>query len=131
MIHNLYIALICICTVFTALLILYCIYSIIGAAARKAEAKELGEWVPRKIRRAMRKAMRKMRRSGNPDAETAAAIALALDAEQSSETEVAIATALALHLGHSVHDIESGIVTIRPSASAWADKSLTFRRLPR
>ena len=130
MIHNLYIALICISVVFIALLILYCIYSIIGAAARKAEAKALGEWVPRKIRRAMRKAMRKMARSGKPDTETAAAIAMALDAEMSADTEVAIATALALQLGASVHDEESGIITIRPTASAWANKSLTFRRLP-
>ncbi|MBO4428124.1 MAG: OadG family protein [Bacteroidales bacterium] len=128
MTHNLYIALICICVVFTALLVLFCVYTIIGAVSQQADLKAVGEWVPRKVRRAMRKALKGQK---NADAETAAAISMALEAELGGETEVAIATALALHLGHSVHDEESGIVTIPRQTSPWSDKTLTFRRLPK
>ena len=92
-----------------------------------ADLKAVGEWVPRKVRRAMRKALKGKK---DDDAETAAAISMALEAELGGETEVAIATALALHLGYSVHDVESGNVTIPRQASPWADKTLTFRRLP-
>ena len=128
MTHNLYIALICICVVFTALLVLFCVYTIIGAVSQQADLKAVGEWVPRKVRKAMRKALKGQK---NADSETAAAISMALEAELGGETEVAIATALALHLGHSVHDEESGIVTIPRQASPWSDKTLTFRRLPK
>ena len=128
MTHNLYLALICISVVFIALLVLFCVYTLIGSVAQKADLKAVGEWVPRKVRRAMRKALKGQK---SPDAETAAAISMALDAELGSETEVAIATALALHFGQSVHDDESGIVTIPRQASPWADKSFTFRRLPK
>ena len=127
MTHNLILALICISVVFTALLILFCVYTIIGSASQYADLKAVGEWVPRKVRRAMRKALKGKK---DDDAETAAAISMALEAELGGETEVAIATALALHLGYSVHDVESGIVTIPRQASPWADKTLTFRRLP-
>ena len=128
MTHHLILALICISVVFFALLVLFCVYTIIGSVSQKADLKAVGEWVPRKVRRAMRKALKGQK---SADAETAAAISMALEAELGGEIEVAIATALALHLGHSVHDEESGIVTIPRQASSWADKSLTFRRLPK
>ena len=120
MMHNLILALICISVVFTALLILFCVYTIIGSASQYADLKAVGEWVPRKVRRAMRKALQGQK---GADAETAAAISMALEAELGSETEVAIATALALHLGHSVHDAESGIVTIPRQASPFSARS--------
>ena len=61
----------------------------------------------------------------------AAAIALALEAEAGGEAEAAVAMALHLFLSDAVHDIEPGIVTIRKASSAWDDKQLNFRKLPR
>lgn len=66
------------------------------------------------------------------DAEVAAAIALALDQELNGDTYAAIATAVHLYLSERVHDIETGIITIRRSeGSAWNAKGLNFRKLPR
>ena len=65
------------------------------------------------------------------DGAVATAIALALEAEAGGEAEVAIATALHLFLSDAVHDVEPGIITIRKAASAWDDKQLNFRKLPR
>ena len=67
----------------------------------------------------------------SPDAEVAAAIALALDMEADGDTYAAIATAVHLYLTDTVHDVEPGIVTIRRSESAWNNKALNFRKLPR
>lgn len=67
----------------------------------------------------------------SPDAEVAAAIALALDMETDGDTYAAIATAVHLYLTDAVHDVEPGIVTIRRSESAWNNKALNFRKLPR
>ena len=39
--------------------------------------------------------------------------------------------ALHEHLGNNVHDVEPGIVTIVRKESAWNDKQLNFRKLPR
>ena len=47
------------------------------------------------------------------------------------EVNAAIATALHLYLNDTVHDVESGIITIAPRQSAWNDKTLTFRKTPR
>ena len=114
--HGWTLTLISVSTVFAALIILYFIYNFScnvfsGKYKRKPKAPKAGK--------------------GTPDAEVAAAIALALDAEAGSEAEVAIATALHLYLNSAVHDIEPGIVTIRRAASAWDDKQLNFRKLPR
>ena len=68
---------------------------------------------------------------GTADAEIAAAIALALDMECSGDTYAAIATAVHLYLNEEVHDLESGIITIRRTNSPWNDKSLNFRQIPR
>ena len=73
-----------------------------------------------------------VRKGHTPDAEVAAAIALALDMENSGEIYAAIATAVHLYLSERVHDIETGIITIRRSeGSAWNAKGLNFRKLPR
>ena len=58
-------------------------------------------------------------------------IALALDMENGGDTYAAIATAVHLYLSDTVHDTEPGIVTITRKDSAWNNKELTFRRLPR
>lgn len=68
---------------------------------------------------------------GTADAEIAAAIALALDMECSGDTYAAIAAAVHLYLNEEVHDLESGIITIRRTNSPWNDKSLNFRQIPR
>lgn len=111
--HGLTLSLIAVTTVFTALLILYFIYGLIGKASRRG----LGGSAPKAPAKGM-------------DNETAAAIALALEAECGLEVEAAIALALELHLRNAVHDDEPGFITIAPHGSAWSDKSLTFRKTP-
>ena len=113
--HGWTLALIAVTTVFTALVILYFIYSFIGKASNSK--------VPR-VKRSPRK-------GSAPDAETAAAIAMALEAENGGEVNAAIAMALHLYLNDAVHDIEPGIITFAPRATQWNDKSLTFRKTPR
>ena len=121
--HGLTLSLISIVTVFTALLVLYFVYSLIGKAAQKGTSG--GEKPGKKASGRRRKG------KAGPDSEVAAAIALALEAESGHETEAAIATALHLYLSGSVHDIEPGIITIKPAPSAWAGKSITFRKNPK
>jgi len=70
-------------------------------------------------------------KAASPDGEVAAAIALALDMEDSGDVYAAIATAVHLYLSDAVHDVEPGIVTIRRKDSAWTNKALNFRKLPR
>ena len=111
--HGWTLTLISVSTVFTALIILYFIYNFSGNIfsgkyKRKPKAKK-----------------------GTPDAEVAAAIALALDMQNGGDDYAAIATAVHLYLTESVHDVEPGIVTIVRKPSAWNDKSLNFRKLPR
>ena len=113
--HGWTLALIAVSTVFTALVILYFIYSFIGKASNSK--------VP---------GVKRSRKKGSaPDAETAAAIAMALEAEQGGEVNAAIAMALHLHFNDTVHDIEPGIITFAPRVSQWNDKTLTFRKSPR
>ena len=113
--HGWTLALIAVTTVFTALVILYFIYSFIGKASNSK--------VPR-VKRSPRK-------GSATDAETAAAIAMALEAENGGEVNAAIAMALHLYFNDAVHDIEPGIITFAPRATQWNDKSLTFRKTPR
>ena len=47
------------------------------------------------------------------------------------EDYAAIATAVHLYLNDTVHDAESGFVTIVRKESGWNDKSMNFRKLPR
>ena len=112
--NGLTLTLISVSVVFAALIVLYCIYSLSGALFSGKFKRE-----------------RKPSVKASPDAEVAAAIALALDMEQDGDTYAAIATAVHLYLSDSIHDVEPGIVTIRRTSSAWSDKALTFRKLPR
>ena len=112
--HGWTLSLIAVTTVFTALLVLYIIYSCIGKASQKG--------LPR---------MPRVKKGKYPDADTAAAIAIALDAERGGEVNAAIATALHLYLNDTVHDVEPGIITITSRNSEWSNKTLTFRKTPR
>ncbi len=114
--HGWTLTLISVSVVFTALIVLYFIYSFSGGLFSG------------KFKRAPKP---KKAAKGTPDAEVAAAIALALDMECSWEEYAAIATAVHLYLNDAVHDVEPGIVTIVRKESAWNDKQLNFRKLPR
>ena len=103
--------LISVSVVFSALIILFILYSISGGIFT-------GKF-------------KKGARKGKAGAETAAAIAMALDryAQESGDEPAAIALALHLFISGGVHDIEPGIITIRRSEdSQWRNKSLTFRK---
>lgn len=99
--------------VFSALLILFMLYSIIGKIST-------GGFRPG----------RKRKTAGDMEPEVAAAIAMALEAETSGETEAAIALALHLYMKGDIHDHESYLLTIRPHVSGWNDKSLSIRKQP-
>lgn len=111
--HGWTLTLISVAVVFLALVILYFIYSFSGAIfSGKISFKR----APKATK-------------ASPDAEVAAAIALALQAECSSDDEIAAVTALCLYLGESVHDIESGVITIKHNpASAWSGAQFNFRK---
>lgn len=99
--------------VFSALFILFALYSLIG----RFSTRGFKPWRTRKDSKDM-----------NP--EVAAAIAMALEAETSGEIEAAIALALHLHMNGEAHDHESFVLTIRPHLSGWNDKSLSTRKQP-
>ena len=70
-------------------------------------------------------------KAGEMTDEVAAAISMALDEELNGETYAAIGMALHQYLNETVHDQESFVITIRPSAhSDWTDKTQGFRRRP-
>ncbi len=57
---------------------------------------------------------------------------MALSQEFGGEVYAAIALALDDYLSGGIHDLESMIITIKPSTgSQWADKTQNFRQLPR
>ena len=114
--HGLTLSLIAVCTVFTALLILYIIYSCIGKASN-ADAS-------------LRRLRRRRSKGSTPDAETAAAITMALEAESGAETNAAIAMALHLYLNEQVHDAEPGIITFAPRTGEWGQPVNNFRKNP-
>ena len=114
--HGWTLTLISVSVVFTALIVLYFIYSFSGNIFSG------------KFKRAPKP---KKAIKGTPDAEVAAAIALALDMECSGDEYAAIAAAVHLYLNDAVHDVEPGIVTIVRKESAWNNKELNFRKLPR
>lgn len=114
--------------VFIALIILYGLYSLSGrifSGELKADAKRAARAGKRITRSVIPGSDRE-----SPE-EVAAAIALALDMEKDGDTYAAIAAAVHLYLSETVHDNEPGIVTITRRESAWTNKELTFRRLPR
>ena len=106
-------SLVAVAVVFSALLILFLIYNLSGNIFTG------------KVR------LKKQKRSKAPEGPEAAAIALALKSYTSGEEDIPAAIALALHLycGSEVHDTEPGFITIKVNnSSAWADKSLNFRK---
>ena len=114
--HGWTLTLISVSVVFAALIVLYFVYSLSGNIFSG------------KFKHAPKA---KKAAKGTPDAEVAAAIALAIDMENGGEVYAAIATAVHLFLNDNVHDIEPGIVTIVRKDSAWNNKTLNFRKLPR
>lgn len=120
--HGWTLTLIAVTVVFSALLILFLAFSLVGKISQRIEARQ--QVPPR--------AKRKRRAKGkNPDAETAAAIAMALEAEAGdANVPAAIATALCMHLSGGIHDSEPYIITIRRTPSAWDSPSLRFRKNP-
>ena len=105
--HGFTLTVISVCVVFAGLIVLYGIYSLSGAIFSgkfrgKAKAGSAG-----------------------------CAVEAAGAAAESGEVpgEVAAAIALALHL-HCAQEAAPRIITIVPSQSPWADKSLTFRKTP-
>ena len=114
--HGWTLTLISVTVVFSALIVLYFIYSFSGGLFSG------------KFKRAPKP---KKAVKGTPDAEVAAAIALALDMECSGDEYAAIAAAVHLYLNDAVHDVEPGIVTIVRKDSAWNNKELNFRKLPK
>ena len=113
--HGWTLTIISVTCVFAALIILYFIYTFSGNIFSG------------KYKRKPRVKVAK----GTVDAEVAAAIALALEAEAGGDTEAAIAMALHLYLSDAVHDVEPGVITLRRNPSAWDNKQLNFRKLPR
>lgn len=106
-------SLVAVAVVFSALLILFLIYNLSGNIFTG------------KVR------LKRKKRSKAPEGPEAAAIALALKSYTSGEEDILAAIALALHLycGSGVHDAEPGFITIKVNnSSAWADKSLNFRK---
>lgn len=96
--HGLIITLVSVAVVFTALIVLYLAYSMIGKAVN-------GRFSLKKTCRTAK--------SGVPSAEEAAAIAMALDQELDGETYAAIGLAMHQYLNDTVHDSESYIITIK------------------
>ena len=112
--HGFTLTVISVCVVFAGLIVLYGVYSLSGAIFSG-----------------------KFRKKGAEGAEKAAAGAGAESAEASGEVAAAIALALRLHgaqgaAGHaqSAAGAAPRVITITPSQSPWADKSLTFRKTP-
>ena len=123
--HGWVLTLIAVMVVFTALLILAFIFGWLGNMNKRIQTGDNEK--PKKSDKKIKT------KNGELSPEVAAAIALALSA-QSPDGEVQAAIALALHdyLGGGVHDLESFIITIKPSkGSTWADKAQNFRQLPR
>ena len=112
--HGWTLSLVAVSVVFSALLILFIVYSLSGNIFTG------------KFKRKPREKSAK----GVPDGETAAAIAMALAQYRGSDPEMAaIAAALLLYLSESVHDTEPGIITIkREIPSDWGNKALLFRK---
>lgn len=113
--HGWTLTLISVGVVFIALVILYFIYNFSGSIFSGKISFKRKPKAPK----------------GAPDADAdvAAAIALALQAECGSDDEIAAVTALYLYLNDNVHDVESGVITIRHNAaSAWNGAQFNFRK---
>ena len=100
--HGWTLTLISVLVVFTALVILFCVYSIFG---------KIGAG--------------KLQKTDKPEKHSKT------DSNQTdSDVDVAIATAVSLYLSESVHEEESGVITIVRRPSAW-NSARAFRKLPK
>lgn len=103
--HGVIITLVSVAVVFSALIILYFAYTLIGKSVNSNIS-----WKRIFCCESRKKAGRK---GEGPTEEEAAAIALALDQELGGETYAAIGMALHQYLNDTVHDNESYIITIK------------------
>lgn len=114
--HGFVLTLVSVTVVFTALIILWWLFSLLGNVSggegKKSKRANAGK-------------------PGKMTDETAAAIAMALDQEMNGEVYAAIAAALHLYAEESVHDKESFVITIQRKQSSWNSKEQNFRQLPR
>lgn len=114
--HGFVLTLVSVSVVFTALIILWWLFSLLGNVSggegKKSKRANAGK-------------------PGKMTDETAAAIAMALDQEMNGEVYAAIAAALHLYAEESVHDKESFVITIQRKQSSWNSKEQNFRQLPR
>lgn len=104
--HGVIITLVSVAVVFSALIVLYFAYSLIGKCVNSNIS-----WARLFSCRSSKKAVSAA--GGGPTEEEAAAIALALDQELSGETYAAIGMAIHQYLNDTVHDNESYIITIK------------------
>ena len=101
--HGAIITIVSVSVVFSALVILYIAYTLVGKAVNSSWKFSL----PKKKKGTDKK----------PTSEEAAAIALALDRELNGEVHAAITLALHQYLSDTVHDMESYIITIKRKKS--------------
>lgn len=120
--HGFVLTLVSVTVVFTALIILWWLFSLLGKVSG-CEGK--------KSCTCKKESRTKAGKSGKMTPETAAAIAMALDQEMNGEVYAAIAAALHLYAEESVHDKESFVITIQRKQSSWNSKEQNFRQLPR
>lgn len=120
--HGFVLTLVSVTVVFTALIILWWLFSLLGKVS-------VGEG--KKSCTCKKESGTKAGKSGKMTPETAAAIAMALDQEMNGEVYAAIAAALHLYAEESVHDKESFVITIQRKQSSWNSKEQNFRQLPR
>lgn len=114
--HGITLSIVAISVVFSCLLILFCVYSLMGAifTGKFKKAKSAGANSP-----AEANPLTSQNRNGGKQ-----------PAGAPDEVAAAIAMALHLYLGGN-HDVESGFITIdNQSRSAWADKGRGFRKIP-
>ena len=124
--HGWILTVVSVSVVFSALALLWFLFWLLfDRPARKKAAGDASTTL------SMTKGKRTVIPSEAEESQVAAAIALALDMETDGDTYAAIATAVHLYLNDCIHDMEPGIVTIRRSESAWNNKALNFRKLPR
>ncbi len=107
--HGWTLSIVAVLVVFCALLVLFLLFNTLGGVFRRADERL----------DARRAAYNASAQNGKPE-----------DAAAPDAEIAAIATALHLYYTDCIHDREPGIVTIRPAASPWGDKSLNFRKKP-
>ena len=120
--HGWTLTLIAVTTVFSALVILFFVFTLVGKISMKMDERAAAP---------KQKKVHRKKAAADEDEAVAAAIALALEAENGGEIPVAISTALAMYLGSGgIHDAEPFIITIKRKPSAWDDPALNFRKHP-